>query len=150
MRPLAVVTIIMALSATACQRSAAPAPREQVPAINKAGSNTGAPGASNAAARSAPSSAVTRVVFLDKEEACACDKKRAAASWKALKDVIGTSRTPAVERVHVDTQPLLAAPVKAKRATMVLPGVYFLGKDDKLLTLLQGEVTAEQIKKALR
>ena len=56
----------------------------------------------------------------------------------------------AVERIHFDTQPLLAAPVKAQRALMVPPGMYFLDKQGKLLTLLQGEVTADQINKALK
>ena len=100
--------------------------------------------------RPAVSGKVKRIVFLDIEKACACTKKRIAASWNALAAALGKPAAVPVERIHMDTQPLRAATYKAKRPVMVPPAVYLLGMEDKLLEVLQGEVTADQIKKVLK
>lgn len=144
------VALLLLPSAMGCQRTEKPAAGSATPAARVAK----APASKSAAPPAAPvtptASAVTRIVFLDKEKACACDKKRVTAVWNTLGQVLGTPPSVPVERIHLDTQPLLAAPISAKRALMVPPGIYFLGPGDKLLKMLQGEVKAEQIKAALR
>ena len=100
-----------------------------------------------AAPKAAPgAAAVERIVFVDKKKACACTRERIDASWKALTEVYGFPPTIDVERIHMDQDAVKAAPYKAKRPIMVLPAIYFLGMEDKLLEVLQGEVKAEQIR----
>ncbi len=98
----------------------------------------------------AASGKVKRIVFVDKARACKCTKDRIDASYKALTAVVGFPPVPDVERIHMDTQEAKAAPYKAKRPIMVPPAIYFLGEGDKLVEVLQGEVTEEQIRKVLK
>jgi len=150
--------IILLLAVSGCQRSTreretggrAGSPRPVQAGPGKLALAPSRGGEAGKGKTAAPASGVTRIVFLDKYKACECDRKRMEAGWKALSEVIGDTPGVVVERIHMDTQPLLAAPMRSKRATMVLPGLYFLGKDDKLHKLLQGDVTADQIRKALK
>ena len=64
--------------------------------------------------------------------------------------MVGFPPVPDVERIHMDQAPNKAAPYKAKRPIMVPPAIYFFGKGDKLLEVLQGEITADQIKKVMK
>ena len=97
----------------------------------------------------ASASKVARIVFLDKQEACACTETRIGASWEVLTKALGTPPKVKVERVHMDTDPMTADPYVKMRPVMVAPAVYFLGPDDKLLEVLQGELTAEKVKAQL-
>ena len=92
---------------------------------------------------------VTRIVFLDKKKACACTRKRIDASWKALNDVLGFPPDIDIERIHMDQSPNEAAAYKAKRPVMVPPAIYFFGKGNRLLEVLQGEVTVAQVRGVL-
>jgi hypothetical protein len=95
------------------------------------------------------SGAVSRIVFVDKEKACACTRERIDKSWKALTDVVGYPPIPDVERIHMDSQAAKAEPYKKQRAIMVPPAIYFLDKQGKLVEVLQGEVKSGQVKKVL-
>ena len=151
MRSCIIVIAVCLLTLPGCrrepERAAARAAARPAPAApGPAGDNT----AGQARPASQPVGRVAKIVFLDKHKACECDRDRIEASWKALSGVIAKTPGVVVERIHFDTQPLLAAPVKAMRAVMVPPGLYFLGKDGKLVTMLLAEVKAEQIRKALQ
>lgn len=98
---------------------------------------------------SASTSKVARIVFVDKQEACACTETRINTSWEVLTKALGTPPRVKVERVHMDTDPMTADPYTKMRPVMVAPAVYFFGPDDKLLEVLQGELTAEKVKKQL-
>ena len=91
---------------------------------------------------------VSRIVFIDKEEACPCNQKAIDASWTALQVALKGATLP-VERIHADTQEALAAGYKDKRPMMAVPGLYFLAENGSIVELLQGEVTADQIRAAL-
>lgn len=99
--------------------------------------------------KSLSSGAVARIVFVDKEKACACTRERIDKSWKALTGVVGYPPVPDVERIHMDSQAAKADPYKKQRAIMVPPAIYFFDKQGKLVEVLQGEVKSEQVKKLL-
>lgn len=132
------------LLAAGCQKAAgdAPPPAAEAKAAAK-------PAGNMATKPAAGTSKVARIVFVDKGKACACTKERIDASWKALTEVTGWPPVPDLERIHMDTDPNKAAPYKAKKAIMVAPAIYFFDAGDKLLQVLQGEVTVEQVKAAL-
>ena len=88
---------------------------------------------------------VSKIVFIDKEKACPCTAERIAASWTALESALGKESKIAIERIHIDTQSAQAAPYQAMKSMVTVPGIYFLGKDGKVIKMLQGEVKVEQI-----
>jgi hypothetical protein len=102
-----------------------------------------------AAKKLASSGAVSRIVFVDKEKACACTRERIDQSWKALTDVVGFPPAFEVERIHMDSQAAEAAPYQKQRPIMVPPAIYFFDQQGKLLEVLQGEVQSDQVKKVL-
>lgn len=120
-----------------------------------AGGGASAPPVSSAAdpggGAPAQASVVARIVFVDKENCCDCTRRRTDGSWAAMQAAIA-GREPAipVERLHMDTQADLAAPYQAMQPIMVPPALYFLRADGTLVTMLQGEITAEQIGDVLR
>lgn len=91
---------------------------------------------------------VAKIVVVDKEECCDCTRERTECTMAALNRAIESTGIP-VERLHFDTQEEEVATYRAKRAFMVIPAVYFLGRDGKVLDLLQGEVKEEQFLAAL-
>ena len=145
MNKLITLSLGMSLLLAACQKET------RQPAAGKAQETRAAretpkPAEGKAKARA---SKVTRVVFLDKQEACDCTKTRIELSWNALTDALGNPPAIKVERVHMDTDPMTADPYKKMRPVMVAPAIYFLGEQDKLLEVLQGEVSKDKIKKLL-
>lgn len=97
------------------------------------------PGPATASSAAAAAARTTRIVFVDKEECCACTQKRVDDAWETLRSVLG-DRTLPVERLHFDTQPDLVAPYKKLRSFFALPAVYFLDAEGGLVELFQGEV----------
>jgi len=95
--------------------------------------------------------AVSRIVFLDLEDACECKRSRIDASWNALQDALsGAHAAPPVERIHMDNQPGQATPYQNMKPVMVAPALYFLDDDSRLVSFLQGEVSDGQISESLR
>lgn len=118
-------------------------------AASEAPPNPAADNKTDPAQQPAAKGRVKRIVVLDKAKACACTQKRTEATWNELTGVVGFPPVPDVERIHMDTQADKAAPYKAKRPVMVPPAIYFFGEGDELLEVLQGEVTADQIRRVL-
>jgi len=98
-----------------------------------------------AASAEAETPKVVRIVFVDKEGACACTRERVDKSWAELQAALGQDSKLPVERVYIDTQHDKAAPYLEQAQVMVIPGVYLLAEGDKLVELLQGEVTQDQL-----
>jgi hypothetical protein len=105
---------------------------------------------SAAPAKKVTSGKVARIGFIDLERCCACTRTRIDAAWKALTEVLGARPTIPVQRVHLDTQADRAAPYRAKKELMFPPAIYFLDRKEGLVEMLQGEVTAAQIRKVLK
>ena len=133
MRSLALVPVLLLLAAS-CEQ-AKPPPAQPT---------TSAP----AAVASAPK--VAKVVFIDKEHACDCTKKRIDGTWAALQSTLGTPTSLPVERIHLDTEAAQAEAYTLLKPLMVPPGVYFVDGRDAVVDLLQGEVTTEQISAVLK
>ena len=70
-------------------------------------------------------------------------------SWAALQKALGTPAKVPVERLQIDTDGAQVEPYKQQKAMMALPAIYFVDGEAKVLELLQGEVTAEQVQKVL-
>ncbi len=92
---------------------------------------------------------VSRVVFVDQEQACECTQNRISASWTALQTVVGGREDLPVERIHRDTQEQQAEAYRALRPMVTVPGIYLLDGEGAVVELLQGEVTEEQLRQAL-
>lgn len=92
---------------------------------------------------------VARVVFVGKENACDCTRKRVEAGWAALQKALGTPAKLPVERLQIDTQGDKVAPYRQQKPMMALPAIYFVDATNTVVGLLQGEVTAEQITAAI-
>jgi hypothetical protein len=94
----------------------------------------------------APSAKVTRIVFLDQQEACDCTIARQKKSWDALQEAIAPlAEKPTVEVVHLDTQADEAQLYLDLKPVMVMPGIYLFDRNQELVEALQGELTAAQI-----
>lgn len=93
---------------------------------------------------------VTRIVFVGKEHACDCTRKKVDAGWAALQKALGTPPKLPVERLQIDTQADQVAPYRNQKPMMAMPGIYFVDGQNVVLELLQGEVTAEEIAGVLR
>ncbi len=146
MKATRTLLLVAALSLpAACQKTAKTPP----PARKAQAAKAPAAEVANKAPAPAAEARVASIVFVDKEKACACTKDRVDASWKALTEVVGFPPVPDVTRIHMDTQEDKAAPYQAKKAIMVPPAIYFLGKGGKLVEVLQGEITAEQVRAVL-
>ena len=108
----------------------------------------GAPAAAMAATPA--TSKVARVVFMDKEHACECTRKRVDDTWAELQTALGTPPKLPIERIHIDTQAAQAGPYTSAKPLMVPPGIYFVDQQQRVFELLQGEVKAEEITAVLK
>lgn len=94
---------------------------------------------------------VVRLVFIDKENACACTRERCDEGWSALQGALASlAAKPEVERLYMDTQEELVAPYRSQRPILVAPALYFFRQDGSLADMLQGEIEDEQISSLLR
>lgn len=132
MRTALLMSLAMALAA--CERT------RPAPAQTASSSTVAAPAASK----------VEKIVFIDKEQACDCTRKRIEDTWAAMQAALGTGGGLPVERIYVDTQAAKAETYTLVRPLMVLPGIYFVDQHDAVIELLEGEVTKEQIVAALK
>jgi hypothetical protein len=95
-------------------------------------------------------SKIARVVFMDKEHACQCTRKRVDDTWAALQAALGTPPKLPIERIHIDTQAAQAGPYVSEKPLVVPPGIYFVDRQQHVFELLQGEVKADEITAVLR
>lgn len=135
---LALIAVIF--TCTACTRdeqkvasAAAPAAAPQAVAMQDVAASAPAAGS------------VKRIVFLDKQEACACTRERVDKSWAELQKALGEGNSMPVERIFVDTQHEVAQKYEKMSPVMVLPGVYLLDDKGQLVELLQGELSEDAI-----
>ncbi len=92
---------------------------------------------------------VASIVFIDKEDACDCTRKRADDSWDNLAKAIADGATIPIQRIYIDTEKDLAAPYLEMQELMVIPGIYFLDEKGDLVAMLQGEQTSAKLAAAL-
>ncbi len=119
-----------------CERSQAATP-------NSAGATASAAQAATAQTKT------TKIVFVGKQNACACTKKSIDASWAALQKALGTPAKLPVQELKVDTQPDKVEPYRKQKPMMALPAIYFVDGKGAVLDLLQGEVSDTQVQPIL-
>jgi hypothetical protein len=102
-----------------------------------------------AATKPAPAKKLKKIVFVDKEHACECTRKAVEAGWTSLQKVLGTPSKFPIDRIHVDTEASKVEPYRTQKAIMAMPAIYFVGAQDVVLDMLQGEVTEAQIQPIL-
>jgi len=105
--------------------------------------------ASAPAKAAATESKIAKVVFVGKQNACDCTRKRVDAGWASLQKALGTPAKVPVERLQIDVDGAKVDPYRKQKAMMALPAIYFVDGKATVLELLQGEVTAEQVQKVL-
>ena len=98
----------------------------------------------------ATESKIAKVVFVGKKNACDCTRKRVDDSWASLQKALSTPAKLPVERLQIDVDGAKVEPYRQQKAMMTLPAIYFVAGEAKVLELLQGEVTDEQISAALK
>lgn len=134
MRRTLLLSLALVVAVAACERTK-PAPAQAV--------------ASTSAETNGPAK-VARIVFIDKQTACDCTRKRIEDTWAAIQAALGTPASLPVERIHVDTQAAQAEAYTKFKPLMVLPGVYFVDANNAVVDTLQGEVKTEQIAAMLK
>jgi hypothetical protein len=147
------LSFVAVLALSGCDRKAEASGSAPPATTSSARTATAAPPASLAGdpaapAVSTPTSPVARIVFVGKENACECTRAAIDASWAALQEALGGASIP-VEQLKLDTQSALVAPYRDLQAMMAVPGLYFLDAAGGLAGMLQGEVTADQIRAIL-
>lgn len=93
---------------------------------------------------------VAAIVFIDKEDPCPCTDKRIKSSWKALQSALKDRKDIRVTRIHYDTEEARAEHFTALKPLMVIPGIYFVNGQGRVLALLQGEVKLAEIAAVLK
>jgi hypothetical protein len=144
------VACVLAATGSACDK---PSGVQSAPSATEAAAPTpsGAcsAGASSPACSAQAQSAVTRVVFIGKKEACDCTRKAIDTSWKALEAVLAAGHAMPVERLEVDTDPEKVRTYQMMKPFMALPAIYLLDVNDGVVEMLQGEVSEAQVTEAL-
>ena len=95
-------------------------------------------------------SKVARIVFVGKQNACACTRKTIDASWKALQSALGNKSRYPIEELKIDVDGAKVDGYRSKRAFVALPAIYFLDGAEGVKELLQGEVTETQVRAVLK
>ena len=93
--------------------------------------------------------AVARVVFVGKKEACDCTRKTITTSRDALQDALGSRAELPVEELALDADADAVAIYQEMSPIVALPALYFVDSEGKLVSVLQGELTADQIREVL-
>jgi len=93
---------------------------------------------------------IAKIVFIGKQNACDCTRKRVGDTWAALQRALGTPGRLPVERLQIDTDQARVEPYRRQKAVMALPAIYLVDDKATVLDLLQGEVTHAQIAAALK
>jgi hypothetical protein len=137
MRTIGLLLLLLTLDLGACERTRA--------APSQAAAKPPAP-----AAKPEPASKLAKIVFIDKEKACDCTRKRVEQTWTSLQSALGTPAALPVQRLHIDTQTAEAAAYTSAKPLMVPPGIYFVDGQGAVVEMLQGEVEAKDIEMALK
>lgn len=107
-----------------------------------------APRAAGSGAAPTVAHPVDRVVFVGQEECCECTHERIEASWLALLEAVGDDG-PSIERLQSDVDAEKVGPLQDLRPILVIPALYFLDREGRLVDQLQGELDAARIRAVL-
>lgn len=133
--------LVLSVTVTACENRKAEAAQESTSAavVAPAGSLAPSPASNDSTAK------VVKIVFVGKEHACDCTRKKVDTALAALQKVLGTPPKIPVEMLKADTEEEKVEPYRKQKPMMALPAIYFVDGKGGVVELLQGEITAEQI-----
>lgn len=92
---------------------------------------------------------VVSIVFVGQKQACDCTRNRIETTWNTLTEVLKKKPELPVKRIARDVDVEEAENMAVLKPLMVAPGIYFLGAQDDIVDLLQGEVSKEQIESVI-
>lgn len=92
---------------------------------------------------------VARIVFVGKEHACDCTRKKVETAQAALQKSLGNPTKIPVEMLLADTQEDKVQPYRMMRPMLAIPAIYFIGANGTLVEMLQGEITEAQVNSVL-
>ena len=93
---------------------------------------------------------ISQIIFIGKKQACDCTRKQIVTTWNVLNEILKEKPSIPVKRIQLDVDVEETKQMRKLKPLMVLPGIYFINKQKKLVKLLQGEVTKEQIIKVIQ
>ncbi len=146
MRNLAIFALfVLSVTEPACNSKKADEASGSAPAAVAASvSPGGAPSlAKDVAAKAA------RIVFVGKEHACDCTRKKVDTALSGLAQILGEPPSIPIEMLKADTQQEKVEPFRQQRPMLAIPAIYFVDAKGSVLDMLQGEITADQIRHAL-
>ncbi len=137
--------LVLSVTVTSCENRKAEAARASTSAAVVTSPVLGAalPVANDSTAK------VVEIVFVGKEHACDCTRKKVDTALAALQKVLGTPPKIPVEMLKVDTEEKKVEPYQRQKPMVAIPSIYFVDGKGRVVELLQGEVTAEQIDQPL-
>ncbi len=146
MRSLAFLLLGLSVTVTACENRKAEA------ATVSASEAIGTPVASvtGVAAANNPAAKVVKIVFVGKEHACDCTRKKVDTALAALQKLLGTPPKIPIEMLKVDVDEDKVEPYRKQRPMMAIPAIYFGDQKGSVIDMLQGEITEEQIAGVLK
>ena len=133
--------LVLSVAVTACENRKAEAAQTSTSAavVASAGSVAPVPVSNDSTAK------VVKIIFVGKEHACDCTRKKVDTALAALQAVLGTPPRIPVEMLKADTEEAKVEPYRKQKPMMALPAIYFVNGKGGVVELLQGEITAEQI-----
>ncbi len=147
MRPLSIFALsVLCVTVTSCENRKA----EAAPASASAAVTTPAASATDLTAANNPTAKIVKVVFVGKEHACDCTRKKVDTALAALQQVLGTPYKIPVEMLKVDTEEDKVEPYRKQKPMMAVPAIYFVDGKGVVTDMLQGEITAEQIARIVK
>ncbi len=93
---------------------------------------------------------VAKVVFIGQKDACNCTRERIDKTWPVVESALKSYKDITIHKIQNDVEEDEADKYDDMKSIMVAPGIFFLDKDEKLVEMLQGEVTAAQVAAALK
>jgi hypothetical protein len=147
MRRLSVFALlVLFVTVTACEN------RQAEAASGSASAAAVAPAvrAASLAASNGSQARVVKIVFVGKEHACDCTRKKVETATAALQQVLGTPPRVPVQELKVDTEPEKVEPYRLQKPMLAMPAIYFVDGEGGVIDMLQGEITAEQIARIVK
>ena len=133
------IFVLCLLTINGCNRET-PAPTKKGRSVTTAQKEAQAPGVD---------SDVVKIVFVGQKQACDCTRTRIDNAWATLQNTLEGKHDIPVERIQRDVDEDEADKMNNMRPLMVAPGIYFFDVKENVVEMLQGEVTAEQVQKAI-
>lgn len=147
MRPSSIFSLlVLCVTVTSCENHKA-----EAASVSASAAVVGsAASAAVLAATNNSTAQVVRIVFVGKEHACDCTRKKVDTALAALQQVLGNPYKIPVEMLKVDMEEDKVLPYRKQKPMMAVPAIYFVDAKGSVIDMLQGEITEEQIARIVK